>query len=315
MKRFFFCFILLAASAATLAQSPVQPLVQTSPDAAPCLATAVNPDISIKHCTAAIESGKSTGNTLAQLYTSRAGEWINKGNYDRAIADADAALKIAPTVPRASYYRGVAWANRGEFNRAITDFDAAIALKSDDAMALYARAIEHSIKGDYPRAIADFDAVLRLNPKMGGVHFARGRTLFYMSDYPRATTDLEAALKAQPNAYIALWVFLARKYGGSADAEYLLERETRGIRSGWPDAVIALYGNRTNTESVVNAATDADQVRRREMRCEADFYIAHWHVLQNAQPRARSLLQQVQTACPKNLLEYEGAVAELRRLK
>lgn len=284
-------------------------------DAAQCLNLTRNPDLTIKHCTAAIDARAATGDALAQLYVSRGGEWINKQDYDRAIADTTAALKISPKTPQANYHRGVAWANKGDSVRAVADFDAAIALKPDDAVAYFARALEQSIKGDYPRALADFDSALRLDPKINGVHFARGRTLFYMGEPARAVSDLEAAFKAQPNAYISLWLYLARKRSGVADAEESLERETRRLRAGWPAMVIALYMGRTDPQSVTNAATDINPVRRREIRCESDFYTAHWYLLKGDRPRAQTLLQQVQTACAKNLLEYEGTVAELRRLK
>jgi hypothetical protein len=46
------------------------------------------------------------------------------------------------------------------------------------------------------------------------------------------------------------------------------------------------------------------------MRCEADF-IAQG-ISQSERPRAQALLQGVQRDCPRNLLEYEATLAELR---
>ncbi|HTD91244.1 MAG TPA: tetratricopeptide repeat protein, partial [Burkholderiales bacterium] len=233
----------------------------------------------------------------------------------RAIADHTAALKLDLKVSNANYYRGTAWSNKGEFDRAIADFDVAATLKPDDPVVYHARAIELAVKGDYPRAIADFDKVLQLDPKARGVHFARGRTRFYASDFARAASDLETAFQSQPNIYTALWLFLARKRGGSNDADDMLERDTRRIRAGWPAPVIALYMGRTNIESVNIAANGSEPAQRREMRCEADFYVAQSHIIKGERPRAQMLLQEVQRNCPKNLLEYEGTVAELRRLQ
>ncbi len=226
-----------------------------------------------------------------------------------------AALKLDPKTSTANYYRGRAWSNQGEFDRAIADFDAAIALRADDPVLYHARGIELTVKGDTARAIADFDRALQLDPKAQGVHFARGRTLFYQSEFARAATELDVAFKTQPNTYTALWLYLARKRGGNPDADDLLERETRRLRAGWPASVIALYMGRTDANSVAVSATTTDPVRRHEMRCEADFYIAHAHLIKGERPPAQALLQGVQRDCPKNLLEYEGTLAELRRLK
>ncbi len=288
---------------------------QPTTDAELCRTTTNNPDLAIKHCTVAIESRKANNEMLAQLYVARGVEWAAKGDYDRAIADHTTALKLDSKTTDAHYFRGSAWSNKGEFERAIADFDLAAKLKPDDPMVYHARAIELAVKGDYARAIADFDKTLQLDSKTNGIHFARGRTLFYMSDFARATGDLETAFKAQPNVYTALWLFLARKRSDVPDADERLERETRGMRAGWPAPVIALFLGRTDTNSVMVGATTSDPTRRREMRCEADFYIAQAHLIKGERPRAQALLQEVRRNCPKNLLEYEGTLAEMRRLK
>ena len=48
-----------------------------------------------------------------------------------AIADHNAALKLDPKARHALYYRGVAHANKGDFDLAIADFDAAAQLRGD----------------------------------------------------------------------------------------------------------------------------------------------------------------------------------------
>lgn len=298
----------LALAAATANAQPAL-------DAERCHAVTNVPDVAIRHCTAAIDSGKFTGEALARLFVSRAGEWTTKGDHDRAIADTNAALKIMPRMAAALHQRGVAWANRGDADRAIADFNAALALKADDPAVLHSRGVEYAVKGEYARAIADFDAALKLDAKADDTLFAKGRTLFYMSEFARAVAEMEAAYKANTNAYIALWLFLARQRGGTTSAEAMLERDMAEFKGAWPYPVAVLYAGRTDPESVRVAGTDPDPARRREIRCEVDFFMAHWHVIKGAPDQARPLLQEILKSCPKNILEYEGAVAELRRLK
>ena len=288
---------------------------QPATDADLCRTTTNAPDLAIKHCTAAIDTRKANSEMLALWHVQRGVLWSEKGDYDRAIADHTTALKLDAKVRNANYYRGAAYSNQGEFDRAIADFDVAATMRADDPVVFHARGIELTVKGDYPRAIADFDKALQLDARAEGVHFARGRTLFYMSEFTRAAIDLEAALKARPNIYTALWLFLARKRGGNNDADDLLERETRGIRAGWPAPLVALYMGRTDINSVMVGATTSEPNRQRELRCEAGFYVAHAHLVKGERPRAQMLLQEVQRTCPKNLLEYEGTLAELRRLQ
>lgn len=310
MKTFLPLLSLLAAGGMAFAQ-PAQP---PNTDAALCR-SATNPDLAIKHCSAAIETRKANNEMLAQWHVQRGILWGDKGDYDRAIADHSTALKLDANVRLANYYRGRAYSHKGEFDLAIADFDAAARLRNDDPVIYHARGIELAVKGEYARARADFDKALQLEPKAAGVHFARGRTRFYASDYSGAVGDLETAFAAQPNIYTALWLFLARKRGGNDDADVLLERETRRLRGGWPSPVIALYMGRTDVTSVNIAADAGEPAQRREIRCEAGFYVAQAHIIRGEHPRARMLLEEVQRTCPRNLLEYEATVAELRRTK
>jgi lipoprotein NlpI len=261
--------------------SPQMARAQPQSDAQQCKSVNNNPDLAIKHCSAAIDSKKFSGGALADLYTSRGVEWSVKGETDRAIADFDASLKLVP----------------------------------GNASVLHARAVELAVRGDYARAITDLDATLKLNPKASGAYFARGRARFYMGDFANAANDIETELKSRPNAYTAIWVYLARARQNPEDAAVQLERDSRRVRGGWPSPVIALYAGSSNVESVIIAARDTDPARDREIRCEANFYIAQWHLIKNEREPGAKLLRAVRDNCAKNLLEYEGTVAELRRLK
>ena len=254
---------------------------QQPSDASMCISLEKN-ERTLQHCNNAIAAGKYSGEMLAELH----------------------------------HHRGKHWAERGEVERAIQDFDAALKLRPAVAKTHHARAAELTTRGDYALALADFDMAQKLDAK-SDIAFGKGRTLFYIGN-AEAVSTLEDALKAQPNIYIALWLYLARKGAGVPDADEQLERDTRRLRSGWPAPLVAFYMGRTDEQSILNGATDSDPVRRNELRCEADFYLAHGHLHRNqpdAKSRAQKLLRQVETTCPKNLLEYEGAVAELRRIK
>ena len=60
--------------------------------------------------------------------------------------------------------RGNAYLNKGDDDRAIADYDTAISLAPDYAEAYGRRGDAHFNKRDYNRAIADYDAALRRDP-------------------------------------------------------------------------------------------------------------------------------------------------------
>lgn len=314
MKKFLICALGLV-SAVMLPGIAATVHAQSTPDAERCATISGNPDLAIQHCTRAIESGKFSGEPLSRLYFNRGIEAAAKGDFDRAIADYDAALKLNPKSADTYFNRGNAWAHKGDPDRAIADYDTAIKLDPKEPAAYGGRAVEWAVKGDYARAIADYDTAIKLDPKSSSALLGRGRARFYGGDFQRAALDMEQAMQAEPNEYTALWLYLARKRAGAADAEEILDRDTRATRGGWPSAVIVLYLGRTDASSVLAAATDPDPKRLRDQRCEANFYLAHWHLLRNEGDRALALLKEAREDCPKDFLEYEGTLAELRRLQ
>ena len=299
-----------------VALTPAIAGAQTANDAQDCIKLTRNPDKAIEACTRAINSGKIAARDLAQLHYSRGAEWAAKGDHDRAIADFDVAIHLNAQLAEAFYSRGVSWAHKGEPDRAIPDFDAALRLNPKNADAFQSRGTEWLMKGDYKRALADFDASARLDPQPQELHFPRARALFYSGDHLKATGEFEKAHQFQPSDYTALWLFLARKHAKDANAEAQIERDTRNTRDGtWPSGVIALYAGEADPDAVMKSADHPDPKRQVEYRCEANFYIAHWHWLRGTLDRAGALFEDAQRICPKNVIEYEGTLSALRAWK
>jgi tetratricopeptide (TPR) repeat protein len=122
------------------------------------------PDVRIQMCTALIESGRESGR--ASAYNNRANARQAKGDLDRAIADYDEAIRLAPTLATTYNGRAAAWQAKGDLDRAIADYDEAIRLNPKYATAYNNRGFAWKAKGDLDRAIADYDEAIRLNPKM-----------------------------------------------------------------------------------------------------------------------------------------------------
>jgi lipoprotein NlpI len=77
----------------------------------------------------------------------------------------------------------------------------------------------------------------------------------------------------------------------------------------WPYAVIDFYLGRRSLEEMRAAAEKPGQ------KCEVEFYVGEWHLLRGNSAEARSAVKVATDICPKSLIEYVGAVAELKRLK
>jgi tetratricopeptide (TPR) repeat protein len=85
-------------------------------------------EAAIAACTQAISSGRFSGDDLATIYDNRAIELRQRGEYDRAIADYSAALRIDGDLVGAYAGRGLAYEGKAEVEKARADYRQALAL-------------------------------------------------------------------------------------------------------------------------------------------------------------------------------------------
>jgi len=91
-------------------------------------------EAAIAACTKAIQSGRFSGAELAGIYDNRAIEHRQQGDFDRAIADYTAAIRIDAEHAGAYAGRGLAWEGKADADKAKADYRKALALaqKYDD---------------------------------------------------------------------------------------------------------------------------------------------------------------------------------------
>ena len=252
--------------------------------------------------------------TLALAFNSRGMAYATTGDNDRALADFDQALRLNPRLAAAFNNRGHVRHARGEYDLAIADFDQAVALDPKSALVLRNRGLVYGAKGDDRRAIADFDEALRLypddHPDRLLLRRLRGYADFRLADYRAAAGDLAFVVQRQPTEpYPVLWLYLARARAGDHDAMGRMRANARGLKStDWPSPAVELFiGRKTPQQTLASAGNPAE-------RCEAQFYIGEWHLLRRDRAAARRALETATDGCPKSIVEYGGAVAELKRL-
>jgi tetratricopeptide (TPR) repeat protein/energy-coupling factor transporter ATP-binding protein EcfA2 len=174
-------------------------------------------------------------NTYA--YTGRGMAYWMKGDFDRAIADTEQAIKLDPTYARAHNVRGMAFLdktdevhaiaeydeairldpyyarpynNRGnlhhknkDFERAIADYDRAILLEEKNAVTYRNRGIVYYDRQQYDLAIRDYDKAIAIDPKYVVAYNNRGNAYYDKKDYDRAIADYDHAIALDPKYVIA----------------------------------------------------------------------------------------------------------------
>ncbi len=121
--------------------------------------------------------------------------WSDKGDYDKAIADLDEAIRADPTYPPAFNNRALCWRNKKDYDKAIRDLDEAVRLDPKYALGYANRGTVWKTKKDYDRAIRDADESLRLDPKNSRYLYNRADTFRAKKEYDNAIRDFDEAIR------------------------------------------------------------------------------------------------------------------------
>ena len=86
------------------------------------------------------------------------------GDFGKALANLNEAIRLNPDSAVAYYDRGLTYSKIGDIDQGIANYDDAIRLDPNYVVAFTNRGILYRRKGDMDQAIADFSEAIRLNP-------------------------------------------------------------------------------------------------------------------------------------------------------
>ena len=232
---------------------------------------------------------------------------------DRAIGDYTDAIRLEPGYADAFRERAYAYEDKDDYEHAILDHTQAIRLKPADVTLVYDRAFDYERTRQYQLAIADFDGILRRFPKAADAYRSRGRVGLYSGHFPEAQQDLSRAVELNPSgAYNVIWLYIARSKGATGAEDELAKNAARLNLTKWPGPVIELFLGKSTPETVLQAASDKDPLKKTAQECEANFYIAEHQALHGQRSAALQGFRTVSESCPKNYFFYvPAAKAEL----
>jgi lipoprotein NlpI len=271
-------------------------------------------DQQIAGCTAAILSGRQSKQNLATSYFNRGITYIDKSDYDSAIADLTQAIQLSPNMAEAYDSRGDAYLNKGDDDRAIADLNKSIQLDPKSSLPYHNRALVYVRRGEYDRAIAGFSQAIQLNPKLVDHFYDRGSTYLLVGATSKALVDLTQGNALDPkNTDTILMLEIALK---RSNLPSRLAQTTLGVdMTKWPAPIIRLYLGQLTPEAVRVAAADPDAKTETDQVCEANFFLGELALQRGDKDDAIRLFQLAAADCPKSSVEYTAiANAELKAL-
>lgn len=335
--------LLLGAAMAAMGQSRQESLDRCR---------SADPDAKINGCTALIQAGQDTTESLSVIYNNRGIAYDDKGDYDRAIQDFSEAIHLNPNAEGAYYGRGYAYKKKRDYDRAIQDFNEAIHLNPNFERAYYDRGNAYIDKDDYDRAIQDFDEAIHLNSSGANNYNNRGVAYLRKGNYDRAIQDFNEAIQlnsndttaylnrggayfAQPNltaaiadlehtisaapssgaavsAVVMLHVIMKRQ--GHDDMQQLARVAAAADLSKWPGPVLKLDLGQMAANEVMMAATNPGSDMQKWQVCEANYFTGEDALSRHQRTTALTRLKAAREGCPKGDPDYAAALAELKRL-
>jgi tetratricopeptide (TPR) repeat protein len=139
----------------------------------------------------------------AREWVSRGLTWYEKKEYNKAIADFTAAIRIDPNDAYAYACRARAWASKQYRDREAADYTEAIRLDPRNIEYRIARADSWSAQGRHEQAIADYDDAIRAEPNNAANYVARGNEWRKHLKLDAALADFERAIQVAPNYFPA----------------------------------------------------------------------------------------------------------------
>ncbi|PCI35173.1 MAG: hypothetical protein COB53_11210 [Elusimicrobia bacterium] len=121
------------------------------------------------------------------------------GDFEGAIQDLDASMKILGENPLARANRGAALARLGRYAEAADDFTQAIRDEPRNPAHYASRAVSHDAIGKTDQAILDYNVLLSIDPSFKDGHKTRGSLFFKVGRYREAIADFDAAIQINRN--------------------------------------------------------------------------------------------------------------------
>jgi RNA polymerase sigma factor (sigma-70 family) len=198
-------------------------------------------------------------------YIRRGRNYLNRGDYDQAIADFNQALQLNPTAAGAYFSRGRANKLKGNYEQALADYNEAIRLNPQMVAAYVNRGQIYNMAGHYDDAITDFNQAIQLDPERPIPYLNRGVAYGAKAEYDKAVADFNSALELDPDfspAYNNLaWTLATCPQAALRNGQQAVQDATKACAlSGWNninqlDTLAAAYAEAGDFENAVKSET------------------------------------------------------------
>lgn len=178
----------------------------------------------------------------AAAFELRGDAWAGLKNFEKALDDYDAAIRLTPTVGRLYARRAAAFERLRNFRMAVRDYSEALRLDRSVARLIDRAAAFKKVRRT-DLALDDLTEAIALAPDSAALYRTRGEVYARNNAYDRAIADYNAAIRLDPVAISFLDRGMAYYLkGGKVDLDHALADYDRAI--ALDDRMALAYNNR-----------------------------------------------------------------------
>ena len=233
----------------------------------------VRADLAIAHFSSLINRKRN-----AESYHQRAVGYTALKQFDKALADLNAAISRDPRNVAAINDRGNVYRNLGQPKRAIADFDKVIANNVRHPAIYTNRGLAWHDTRDYDRALSNFNAAIKIDAKFAPAWEAAGSARQAKEEHPAAIRNFKEAIRLDPKfvrAYNNLaWIMSTCQHGKHLDGKQAVEYATKACKltdykdAGMLDTLAAALAEAGRFDDAVKHATAAMALATGRQRTE-----------------------------------------------
>ena len=116
---------------------------------------------------------------------------LNRGEYDEALRELEAAAQADPRLPMVHYYLGMTYVRKQDYERARKEFHEDLGLEPDAAFAYEELGKTESILQHEAEAAKDFGLAVRLDPRLVESRMGLAKIAEHKKEYPAALAQLD----------------------------------------------------------------------------------------------------------------------------
>jgi tetratricopeptide (TPR) repeat protein len=151
----------------------------------------------LKH---ALELPSPSSDLTGRMYALRAAIYIDQQQTDAAMADLNAGITAAPSLPTLYYQRGRLYAAQNQPEKALADFNKLVELAPTVSDGYALRAAVNTQLQNYDQALSDLNQLIILTPNDATPYADRAQIYIQQKKYEPALADLNDAIRLSPGS-------------------------------------------------------------------------------------------------------------------